>query len=391
MVMTPCLAIGTAASAATSGSEPVARVPIVFARTQVRVPVSVNGSAPFVLILDTGMPTRGVILRQTERVDALGLDFPDGESLSGGGSGPAVAARVANGARIEVGDYAISDVPVIVLPAEVPLPRDTDGVIGAELFEKFAVRVDVDAERIDLFDSVNFQPAGKGTSVPLRFREGKAFVDARVTVQSGPPVTADLAIDLGAGHALWLNHGSNNQFAPPPGSIETTLGRGLSGDIRGSIGRVGRIELGNFAFENVVTLFPVKEHQHPGGVDFRDGFVGAELLTRFVVTFDYPAKRMILQRGARFSAPFEYDMTGMVLDPEGLDRRRVDAVLEGSPAQKAGVEAGDVLIAVDGETLVALGPDGLRRVLQREGAEIRVTLQRGSKTIEKQFRLRRLV
>jgi hypothetical protein len=382
---------GDSPGVSAAGAASLATVPIVFTRNQVRVPVSIDGSAPFVLILDTGMPTRGVLLRHTERVDSLGLVFPGADTLSGGGDGPAVAARVATADHIKVGGLTIPEVPVIVLPAESGLPRDTDGVIGSELFEKFAVRIDVDRQRLELFDSATYQPATEAAIVPLRFREGSAFVDALVAVGSGPPVTADLAVDLGAGHSLWLNERADGSFAPPPNTPVTTLGRGLSGELRGSVGRVRRFELGGVAFEDVVTIFPVPEHQHPGGFDFRDGFVGAEILTRFHVTFDYPAKRMVLERGGRFSEPFEYDMTGMVLDPQGQDRRRVDAVVPGSPAAEAGVEAGDVLMAVDGASLAALGPDGLARAFRREGAEVGVTLQRGATIIEKRMRLRRLV
>jgi hypothetical protein len=383
--------VSALASVATA-AEPVARAKIDFTRNQVRLPVSINGSEPFSLILDTGMPTRGVLLRPTPRVEALDLQYHSGSeaSLSGGGSGPAVTARMAAAEHIKVGEYEIKEVPVIVLPTDAGLPRDVDGVIGAELFDRYVVRVDVDAAQLELFDFAAYQPPAGSTAVPIRLRERMPFVDARVTI-GAHEVKADLAVDLGAGHAIWLNEGSNPQLAAPPGSIETTIGRGLSGPILGSIGRVPRVAIGDFAFEKVVGVFPVSEHQNPGGFDFKDGFVGAELLTRFIVTFDYDHERMLLERGARFGEPFEHDMTGMVLNPQGLDRRSVDSVLKGSPAEEAGVMEGDVLVAVDGQPLATLGMDALKRAFQRDGAEVVVTLERGSTTIEKRFKLRRLV
>jgi len=80
-----------------------------------------------------------------------------------------------------------------------------------------------------------------------------------------------------------------------------------------------------------------------------------------------------------------------VLNPQGLEKRLVDAVLAGSPAEQAGVEAGDVLVAVDGEPVSALGPDRLTKAFRREGTEVRVTLERGTATIDKRMKLRRLV
>jgi hypothetical protein len=369
----------------------LARVPIQFERTQVRVPVSVNGSAPFILILDTGMPTRGVLLRHSERVNALGLDYPDSDEITGGGSGEAVAVRIATARQVTVGGMSIPDARIIVLPPGAGLPLDVDGVIGAELFERYAVRVDVDREELTLIDNAVFVPGAKSTVVPMRLRDGKAFIDARVTVANGEPVDADLAVDLGAGHSLWLNQGENGRLAPPAQTVERTLGRGLVGNITGSMARVRRLEIGDIAFENVVTLFPVEEHQHPGGVDFHDGFVGAGILTRFVVTYDYAAKRMVFERGGHFADPFEADMTGMILDLRGIERRRVDGVLANSPADQAGVEVGDVLVAIDGKSLVELGPDGVAHAFERDGADVRVTIERGGTTIEKRFRLRRLI
>src|SRR5262249_6578567 len=161
-------------------------------------------------------------------------------------------------------------------------------------------------------------------------------------------ITADLAVDLGATHSLWLNQRSG-RFVPPNGTIRTTLGRGMSGEMRGHVGRVRRLEIGSFAFDRVVTIFPDLEYQNPGGGDFRDGFVGAEILTRFIVTFDYPHQRMVLERGGRFTEPFEYDMSGMTLERRQPGRAVITAITPGSPAGEAGIRPGDELLAIDGQ------------------------------------------
>jgi len=367
-----------------------ATIPIEFARNQVRVPVSINGSAPFRLILDTGMPSRGVLLRHSDRIDSLALAFAHNANIRGGGSGGDFVTRVAPDARIEVGGLELTGVPIIVLPPESELLQEVDGVIGLELFDRFAVRIDVDHLQLELIESAALEPAPGSTRIPLKLRENKPFVDARVTV-NGKPVKVDLALDTGAGHALWLNEGKGGRLAPPPGAIETRLGSGLSGDIHGHIGRVQRLELGDFAFDGVITLFPISEHRSPGGVDFRDGFIGNEVLTRFVVTFDYHGKQLLLERGDMFAEPFEYDMSGMVLDFFGVESRRISAVLPASPAAAAGVEPGDDLVAIDGKTVAELGDKGMLDALTRDGAVIRVTLERKGERIEKTFTLRRLV
>jgi len=368
-----------------------ASVPIRTERNLVLVPVSVAGSAPFTVILDTGMPTPGILLYASERVEALGLDFADAPSITGaGGTDTEFRTRVARG-QIDVGGLTIEEVPVITLVAPPGFPKHHEGIIGSELFERFGVRIDVEKGRLELLDSAGIAPTEDSYVVPLHFRGGGPFLHARVTVAEGAPLPAELAIDLGASHALWLNSTSEPRFGSPPQSIATRLGQGLSGHVEGRVGRVRRLEIGDIALEDLVTVFPKADHQPPGGFDFRDGFVGAETLTRFRITFDYSGKRMLLEPGPRVRDPFEHDMTGLILEPSGPDRRVVVAVLSGSPAAEAGVLPGDALVAVDGKSIGALGPDGLMRAFRNEGADLRLTLERGVETLEKRVRLRRLV
>jgi C-terminal processing protease CtpA/Prc len=84
-------------------------------------------------------------------------------------------------------------------------------------------------------------------------------------------------------------------------------------------------------------------------------------------------------------------MTGMVLAAAGQGRRRVDAVIPGSPAEAAGVQPGDVLIAIDDRPLAEMSYDDVRRSFQRDGAELRLTLERNAAHIDTTLRLRRMV
>jgi hypothetical protein len=377
----------------------LAHVPIVLERNHVRLPVTVLGPSssssaaalPFQIVLDTGMPTPGIMLYASERVDALGLRFVSGEELSGGGSGGPLSARIATGVRIEIGGLVLDDVSVIVLPRPPGFAGAGEGVIGNELFQRYAVRVSSAERELELLESESFVPDPKSRSVPLRMRNNAPFVDVGVAVGPEKPVVAELALDLGASHSLWLNGRAGGRFEAPAGSVSTRLGRGISGEVHGQVGRVRRFELGGFVLENVVTVFPQAEYQRPGGVDFKDGFVGAEILTRFDVVFDYARQRMLLKPGDNFSEPFEYDMTGMVLDPGENDQRIVTALLPGSPAEECGVQAGDVLVAVDGEVVRVGESTALYKKFRKNGAELHLVLRRGSDTLEKTIRLRRLV
>ena len=368
-------------------------VPFRCVANQVRLEATVNGRGPIHLILDTGMPDPGIILFRGPRVDALGLgDAGTRERLSGaGGTGESREAVVSSPVSMTLGELAMSNVPAMVLPERSGMPPSLDGIIGGTLFFRYVVRVDMDLSRLELFEPSGWSPAAGVCVVPLHRVRGAVFVPVRVAVGPGEPIDAELVVDLGAGHAVALNARPTGALSPPAESIEAPLGRGLSGAVRGRIGRLLRFEIGSFAFENVVASFPVAEHRHPGGFDFRDGNLGVGILKRFNVTFDYASSRMVLEKSRQFDDPFEHDMSGLALEWREDGAVSVRSVLAGSPAAEAGVEAGDRLLGIDGRPIDEIGEGGLGGALRRSGAEVALTLGRGANTFVKRLRLRRLV
>jgi hypothetical protein len=374
-------------------SDGPAHIPFQLASNEVRVDVTVNGSGPFHLIVDTGMPIPGLLLFKSERVDALHLEDA-GQRVKvagGGGDGATSEAVVASGISSTIGDLKMSKASALVIAKPAGIPPAVDGVVGGSLFFHFVVHVDMDQHRIDLYRPDKWSPPSGACSVPLVRDGGRVFVDVRTAIGDEPPAQARVVVDLGAGHALSLNTRGDGTFAPPANAIEMPLGRGVSGVVLGKVGRARRLEIGTFAFENVVMTFPIDKHRHPGGVDFHDGNLGAEVLKRFDVTFDYAGQRMLLEKGKAFGEPFEHEMAGLALDWQDDSTLMVGAVLAKSPGEAADIQVGDTLIAIDGRSIADVGENGVTKVFTQEGKELRLTFKRGGESIEKRIRLRRLV
>jgi hypothetical protein len=370
-----------------------ALVPFRCVANQIRVDAMVNDRGPFRLILDTGMPTPGIVLFQSDRLAPLQLvDSGARVALGGaGGSGRSHTAMVANDLSVTLGELQMSGVSAMVLTDRAGLPPGVDGIIGGALFFRFVVRLDMDRSRLELTEPSRWSPPEGACIVPFDRVRGAAFVTVRVAVGDGAPIAASVVVDLGARHAISLNTRADGSLAPPARTLETSLGRGLSGVVRGKRGRIRRLELGSFAFENVIASFPIAEHRNPGGADFRDGNLGTEILTRFNITFDYGAARLVLEKSQRFDEPFEQDMSGLTFDwrPDGA--LVVRSVLPGSPAEEAGIEPDDRLLRIDGRTLADVGEDGIRAALTADGAEVELTFQRGFEAVRKRLRLRRML
>jgi serine protease DegQ len=65
----------------------------------------------------------------------------------------------------------------------------------------------------------------------------------------------------------------------------------------------------------------------------------------------------------------------------------VDYLDAGGPAERAGVRAKDVLLAVEGKPLAAGALMELRRLLSEKGKTVSLRLRRGKETIEATLRL----
>lgn len=358
------------------------------------LPVTVNGSRPLQIVLDTGMPTEGLLLHDTDKTKSMNLAFAENPHVKVGGvggKGKPMAVRMAEGLAVRIGDLSLSDMQVTLLPPMPGLASYSDGIIGAALFRHFAVTVDNDRDVLILRRPESYQPPDKATILSLVEVTPTPIIEAKVRMDRPEPFRVRLAVDLGATHAISLNESGATGIAAPPRSIATRTGRGISGPVTGRVGRIRALELGELVLENVVATFPDKEFLKQPGIRMADGNLGNGALDRFNVTVDYAGKRLVLEPARRFKEPFEWDMSGIVADVGADGSVRVREVLSDSPAAKADVRKSDVIVSIAGEPVVGASYFDLRDKLQKDGETVPLELRRGKKTIKVSLDLRRLV
>lgn len=356
--------------------------------------MTVNGGGPFQIILDTGMPTEDVMLYDSERVKVLNLSYLDNAQvrISGaGGKGKGISARIAPGITLGIGGLRILGERATVLTMPPGFAGYHEGVIGAALFRHFAVSIDNDRGILTLRKPEAYRPPEGAKSVPLIFEHGRAFVDANVRIGSDGAVPARLVVDLGASHPVSLNESKQGGIRVPGHSIASGIGRGVSGEILGRVGRIRGLEIGGWTLSEVIATFPDKEFHSPHGMDSRDGNLGNGVLSRFNVTFDYEGNRMILEPARGFSEPFEWDMSGIQAEPTAGGAIRVRRVLAGSPAAKADIQEGDRIVKIGEKEVNEATFFSLKERLKQNGETVVVELERDDKPIVASLKLRRLV
>ena len=367
-------------------------IPFELVNNHLIIQVSLGGEA-FDVILDTGMPISALMLYATDRVDELDLNYGSMQvGVAGAGGGDPISARLAQGETVDVGAIRMKNTTLLVMPPIPGISLYHQGIIGASLFENFVVGIDYDERKLHLHDPATYTSAKGAIEVPLAFHGSRRvpYVELKVKAASGQSTELQVVVDLGASHTLSLNMDTIEQFGIPASNISRTIGHGVSGPVLGRVGRIAGLELGGFAFDNVVTTFPISEHQHPGGMDSKNGNLGSGILKRFNVTFDYANKRMLLEPNKSFEMPFEWDMSGMRLKPvdTGL---RIDEVAAGSPAADAGLAVDDVLTHVDGEPVSNRNMFELREKMKRDGIEMNIKATREGRAVDVKMTLRRMV
>ena len=366
-------------------------LPFTLVNNHVIVQASVQGK-PARLIVDTGMPMDGLMLYRNQAVAAMSLPVNAGMKarIAGAGEGGGVEAEIADGLVVDLGDLRLTQVRATVVPPLKGLADYHDGVIGASLFNNFVVAIDYDAGRITLHDHDTWQPSQDAKTVPFTLQHNAPVVEVAVLDATGKRIPATVVVDLGAGHPISLNLGKIDGLKAPDGAVRTIVGFGVSGRLPGQVGRIAGLDLGGLTLRNVVATFPDREVQRPGGENYRDGNLGNQFLQRFNVAFDYRNHRLTLVPNASFDRPFEWDMSGLWLQPTG-EGLTVGFVVAGSPAGRAGVLVGDVVTRVNGREVAPADLPGVREKLRQPGQQLNLTVLRDGKPVSLTLTTERLI
>lgn len=105
--------------------------------------------------------------------------------------------------------------------------------------------------------------------------------------------------------------------------------------------------------------------------------LGLEFLARHIVTLDFPRGRMYLKKGKHFDRVDEADMSGLHLLKIG-GKVTVHSVDKDSPAQKAQIEAHDIILTVNSQSAAEMDMAALRNLLRSgDKKKIDMTIKHG--------------
>jgi PDZ domain-containing protein/aspartyl protease len=319
----------------------------------------INGKGPFGFILDTG----GHDILTPEAAKSIGLVL-EGAGSSGGSGEGRVAEKYARVSRVEIGGMTMRDQTFTVLPLSYDTveqgPRQPlGGILGLEIFERFAARLDYPAKTLTLEPLETFVHYGSGSRVPLYFNDDEPLVGASMNGHVG-----DFGIDTGNTGSLIVQ----GRWAEREGLTSTlekgyeVVSSGMGGESRNWITRVD-MDLAGVHFRGIIGSYSNDKGGAFASI-VEAGNIGNDILSNFILDFDY-GRGVLWFDHVEKPAPPRSGHAGLSAVKNQPAEFRVVRVTPKSPAEDAGVHVGDEITAVNGVPAGQMSGTDFRRALAK--------------------------
>ena len=354
-------------------------IPLKLEHRQLLVWASINGHAPMPFILDTG----GHAILTTGAAKTLGL-HASGAGESGGAGAGTIGLQYARVQTIRLGAAELRNQPMLVINYpydfyERGQKQPIAGILGLEVFEHFATRIDYGDGKITLAPLSSYSYQGNGTPIPFHFQDDMPMIDAAADNHAGM-----FGTDTGNAGTLILFgdylQRTGLQEAYRGGTL--VIGHGTGGRNTGRREVLHTYTIGGHTIRNVPSNFT---NMSRGAFSSwtEAGNAGYEIFARFIPTFDYAHQTIYLDRCIRDCQPAQ-NRTGLAYDKEDPTYFSVLAVAAGSAAERAGIAPGDHIVAVDGTSATDLSSADLwTLVSQPRAASLHLMVQHGSANVER--------
>jgi hypothetical protein len=369
-----------------SSGDGATTVPFELINNHMYVEVKLNGKS-YDFLFDTG--GRNVVTPTTAR--ALGLTTQG--ALQGGGVGEkSEDVGLTKVAHMTIGAAHLDDQTFVVIALEslgAVEGRPVTGIFGYEVFKRFIVRTDYEKQQITLSDPGSFKYSGSGTRVPFTFIDTQPVVDGEIdglkgtfTLDTGSRASLDLSSPFVVRNDLVKRWSAN---------FHGVSGWGAGGAARASFARAKMFLLGGVPIPGPVVGLSEQRKGAESDI-YVAGNVGAGILKRFNIVWDYPHLQIFFERNANYAQPDVFDRAGLWANLGDHGFTVVD-VISGGPADRAGLKAGDDIVSVDGR--IAGGemslPEFRQYAKRAPGTPLTLSILRGNQSLQLKIILHDLV
>ena len=250
----------------------------------------------------------------------------------------------------------------LTLPSKV-VGREIHGFIGMDFLRKHVIQIDRDKRTLSFIQPTRQNHHNWGAEVPITYDQfGTPVIKANI------PDIIETYFDVDTGAIVSGSLDSRVlEYILLVNKINTRKASGLTvaGAEQPRCLRIDRLSVGPFEYKGLIFS------------ETRGSRLGLPFWSRHIVTFDFPNGRVFLKKGKGFSEVDEIDMSGLQLWRTS-DHTVVSAVYPNSPADKAGIKDGDIIVDVMDKKADLYETWELKRLLRSgDKREIRMTIKRG--------------
>lgn len=396
------------------------------------IPLEINGKK-LSFILDSGV-SRTILFNITKN-DSIGLNNVEKVQLQGLGRGKPVDALFSKNNILSIKNLIGRNESIhVILEDKFDLSSKMGitihGIIGYSLLRNFIVKINYSSKKITFYNSKSFKykKCRKCEVFPLQFYRMKPYINAQVQLDTiGNKLTdVKLLIDSGGTDAVWLFEDTKEDIKTPNRFFNDVLGEGLSGLIYGNRSRIPKIKLNSFEIKKpTVSFLDSVSTKNARLFEERNGSIGAGILKKFIVWFDYPNKNIMLKKNGSFNKKINYNMSGLDIVyngkilvkeknvkkfSEGENKNtsfnysinfitnfshkfrssfKIKNVVLGSPAHKAGLQKDDIILKINNSPAYNYTLQKINEKLQKkDNLKITMLVDRKGEKIRFEFRLK---
>lgn len=376
----------------------VETIPFEYVNGFIIVEVIFNQTFPLKFIVDTG--AGNTIISKKEIVSLFNLPYGRTFEVYGADLSTVLYAHLVKSVHLASANLIAPHQDILVLEEDYfDFQRitgvDIHGVLGADMFKQHILKIDYKKRVLSLYKPKSKKLKYNGfEEMDLVIQKSKPYIVAETKLSNNTTLDTKLLIDTGASTALLLDTNSDESLTLPETIIPGNLGFGLGGTLQGYIGRVNSLQFGNYKLDGVICRFQEVPTDTIKNLIVRNGIIGNYILDRFTIVIDYPQQRFHIKPIRRWKRKFSYDKSGINFVSVGLNEKTyyVNSILEGSPADLAGVQIGDIIHQVNNKPNVLLTFNGINRILHsKPGKKVKIKIKRENQTFKTVFRLKDLI
>jgi hypothetical protein len=273
---------------------------------------------------------------------------------------------------IEHLDFHINDYELLTSVYGVRI----DGIMGYSFLSRFIVKIDYDKNILEIWNQGKIKyPKGGLRLHPVI--NGIPIFDATVTDRASFPTK--FYFDSGAGLCILMSEEfvKDSSLLSKGKKVLLTQAEGIGGKKPMKLTTVNEVKIGQYRFKKVPAhifddTYNVTSYPSLGGL------IGNDLLRRFNLIINYGEKVIHLKPNNHFRESFDYSYTGLgvyLVDGQIV----IEDVLEGSPAEKAGLKVGDILAGIN--TTLGGNIQNYKNMLQEVGSKLRLLIIRNGELL----------